>query len=380
MSQYDAKQPVNPVLSPAVAQRAHEKMLRRQQPDLAIGDVFGMPPPEVVAVGVVQPPLPSGVVIPDPRTFGRELAWLRAMVAKHGRTRCPVEVMFSVPMMQAIAYLRGLNRVPSDVWVSRYQVAHAEDRWIDNHQVFAFDWTGLFRDGLHRLCARLRAGHEQKEWLWFGIDPRAFAVMDTGKRRNAQQNLRLDGIKAPDLTATVVRLRFRLEHRGTAPDDGFVHSVGMALGQDDVFQRAVVCAHKATKELGVLVSSAVLAYWVIGAESHWHMRVDEFWDHLCKGTDGRESSPIRVVRNRLIRANQGAGKRRQQYLEQTQQAAWIIMAFNLWVQGLPVPHSQWPRWDHINELPVIDANDRNGVAMLPTRGRGRPPKLAVAAA
>jgi hypothetical protein len=298
----------------------------------------------------------------DPPGLAKELSQLRALIRRHGKVAGSAKLRVTVNMAKAMDHLMGKNRKRSEPWVRRWERALRGGRWKDlPNQGFAFDWEGLFRDGQHRIEAIIRTGIEPDVWVAFGVDPEAFPVMDTGLRRNAAQNLALDGIKHAHPVSYVVRLKFRTENGGEMPDDGFVHEEGTRLmTQDDVMERAFAAGHKVRQEhKGVTLSSAVLAYWLIAQQSRRKLSVDEFFTGLYgEGAGFTEDHPIHRLRRKL-KPLAKAGRKASQYLSQTQQAAWIILAWNTWIAGRSIPDSgpgsrSAFAWEKQHALPAVD--------------------------
>jgi hypothetical protein len=86
--------------------------------------------------------------------------------------------------------------------------------------------------------------------------------------------------------------------------------------------------------------------------------VDEYFDHLIDGHELTKDNPIFRVRQKLS-GLKDIGRKAKQYLSQTQQAAWIIMGWNVWITGQPAPATQgWPIHRAQNVLPRIDRVER----------------------
>jgi hypothetical protein len=300
----------------------------------------------------------------DPPELTKELTQLRALIRKHGREAIPVKLRVTVNMAKAMKFLMGKNRKLQEPWVLRWVRTLQQDRWRAlPTQGMSFDWDGLFRDGQHRAEAIIRSGIEADVWVAFGEDPESFPYYDTGLRRNAAQNVALDGIRYANPVTYVVRLKYRTEHEGEMPDDGFVHDEAVRLmTEDDVMERAIIVGRKVQHEHhGATLSSVALAYWLIAQRSRRNLSIDEFFKAFYgEGAGLAEDSPIHRLR-RKFRAFLKLGRKAQQYLNQTQQAAWIILAWNAWIHGQSIPThgpgSRWPHWAHKHALPVIDERE-----------------------
>jgi len=286
----------------------------------------------------------------DPAGLDDELRQLRALILKHGHTDGADLLLVNVNMATAMLHLMGLNRRISRVWVERWKVVLLDGRWERMpHQGMAFDWNGQFRDGQHRLAAIIETKSEVYVWVAFGVDPKAFAAMDTGNRRNATQNLDLADIKHAASVAAVVRLRYRTQHSGAMPDDQLVFDLGQQM-HGDVLAKAIEGALRLRTDRGAIVSSAALAYWMIATQSPHRNRLAEFWEYLVEGFDLPKDGTIYNLRRKF--RSVPAGRKARQYRAQTEQCGWIIKAWNAWVDD-EVLTQHAIRWPNEHKLPEV---------------------------
>jgi hypothetical protein len=286
----------------------------------------------------------------DPPELGPELATLRGLIRKAGKTRITETVLVTVKMARAMQHL-GLHKKNRKVMQSKVaMIAHImlEGRFRAIEPM-RFDWDGEFRDGQHRSDAVISSGVAIKFDVTFGMDPEDFHFIDTGMRRNGAQFLDLDGIKHASKVATIVRMLYRIESGGMMLDDHAVYLRGVELA-DELMSRAIAAAFRLRRK-DIIASSAAVAYRMIATGSRRKLSVDEFWDRFVLGDMLETSSPIYKLRERFAK---GQIWRVNQYLYQTQHAAWIIKAWNAWVRGeTPSSHKLFT-WTEENELPGVE--------------------------
>ena len=287
----------------------------------------------------------------DPPGLVKELAQLRALIRKYGKTPTTVELRVGAKLAEAMLFLRvKKNRKIYRPWVEKLKVILLEGRFHGDIARAIFDWEGDLRDGQHRLTAIMETGVEVTMDVKFGVDPASFPAMDVGIKRSAAQFLDLEGIGWAAAVAAIVRLRYRVEHSGATPDDEAVVLAGRELA-DDITLRALQAAARLRAKKQVILSSSALAYRMIALDAKRALSVDEFWDRLVKGDDIKASDPVFKLREHLdeqVRTKKN--RKAHQYLTQTQHCAWIIQAWNVWAAGQT---SIRFKWDDANALPVV---------------------------
>ena len=368
-----------------LARIRREAVLRRQGvppgPVIILGGPTEEVPEEILKMRLVredyrQPEYPGLRV--DPATCREEIAWIRMKVAEHKGKLHPVPegpLKITQALRHASYWLRAANREPLVRMVNQFVQAKQARKWDNHHQnTWAFNQDGLVCDGLKRLIAGILSNEaEYVGYIWFNDPTSSFASMDIGQGRTAQGNLKMAGIAHPDALTRVIRQRYRIEHGGLTADQKLVHDIAEKLANDGTLDDAFRAADMLRKATGIAASSAAFAYWVIQEQSRYVARLPRFWELLVRGSNLSDDSPLWVVRERL-RLKTGVQRDSQgrltkstahQYLFQTQQTAWLIMAFNLWRLNRSVPNSHWPRWTEANDLPVVDADDAHGREMQP---------------
>jgi hypothetical protein len=287
----------------------------------------------------------------DPPGLERELAKLREYIRRAGKHPMTVEAMpITARMAEAMLHLRfKRNRKINQAWVEKLKVILLAGRFHGEIARAVFDWDGDMRDSQHRLTAIAETGVVVKMDVKFGVNPAAFPAMDVGLRRTAGQNLDLAGVRHGHTMAAVIRLQYRIEYDGLSPDDEEVFLRGEELS-DDIMLTAFVCAKKLRAKKKVIESSAALAYRLIATGSPNAIRLDAFWARLVIGDELAQNSPIFKLRELFDRDRDVKARKVHQFMTQTRHAAWIILAWNAWVQGRTAVLFTW---DKMNELPAV---------------------------
>lgn len=332
--------------------------------------VYGRPP-EVRALDTptrrYEQPVYPGLTV-DPRPIQKEIAWLRDMVAQHSDKKWaggPFRITQN--LRKALYWFRAENREPLVPWVQEIMRQKRDGEWDDHHQTpFAVNQEGLLYDGLKRVIAGILLDEpEYEDYLWFGVAAKTFRSVDTPKPRNAPEMLKMKGISYHAVLSATVKLRHRIENKpGTLMSQASVIRRAEEVQNLAVIKRGIPLAYALRKANGVTLSSALLAYWIISEADHARneLLINAFWEHMVKETHWTTISPVRRVCEKLqytsgrkLRADGSRAVISHQYLNQVEQVAWIIMAWNLWNNDLPVPSRSWPEW---KGLPVLDGRGR----------------------
>lgn len=102
--------------------------------------------------------------------------------------------------------LNTRNRVFDQACVDKYARDMANGDWKITHQGIGISKTNVLLDGQQRLMAIVKSGVTINMFITTGLDDEAQLVMDTGRKRNAAQNLGLRGIENPKTFVTFVNM------------------------------------------------------------------------------------------------------------------------------------------------------------------------------
>lgn len=106
------------------------------------------------------------------------------------------------------------QRVVNPATVARYANDMKQGHWMVNNQGIGFDDNGNLVDGRHRLWAVVRAGVPVKIMVMRGLTPiqngsgqtvNPIDTIDCGKVRSVGNQLMIDGVKDPMVTASAIR-------------------------------------------------------------------------------------------------------------------------------------------------------------------------------
>ena len=125
----------------------------------------------------------------------------------------PFELVLVTPELAAEWLVMNveINRSVRNAKVSAIARDIKNGAWRITHQAIAFDWDGKLIDGQHRLKAIIKSEVPTKVWVFRGLDPTTFTVIDSGCARTASDALKKHGMK--NTTAVAAGVRLVLKHR-----------------------------------------------------------------------------------------------------------------------------------------------------------------------
>jgi len=290
----------------------------------------------------------------NPAGFAEELAEIRRLIKKHGRKSGYERVVATQKFFLAMLHLNHPNnRRANPKRVRWWHDAYQDGRWFDL-DAFYFDWDGFMFNGQHRAMAFAAINAIKMPIdIKFGIDPAAALATDINMVRTPAQNLKNRGVSGAGVVSAIASFQHRIATGGQIADPHLAERIGEEIGFEELTARALVCSQKLYKSFHTPQSASAYVYRQIVLHSRRKLSVDEFWDALWppRNSTAAPGSPIAILRDRLHREQTADRKKRGQYKFQTQQAAWIILGWNAWV------NDERPsfRWEKEHELPPIDA-------------------------
>lgn len=203
--------------------------------------------------------------------------------------------------------------------------------WLVTHQGIALDVAGNLLDGQQRLSAIVASGLTQTMMVTRGLDPVAYKVLDSGRRRNDGQRLEHDGYKHTAIMAAA--LRFQHQHDAVNPDMSLHVPVGKRPSYQDLLD--VLDQHPDAQEAAAIISNskplkkvitpAVCAYFMIHVLEVEGSEYAEYWrDAMANplSVSIKEGDPIYVLRERLLDLR--TGKRPPSRIEE------LVMVIKAW--------------------------------------------------
>lgn len=236
--------------------------------------------------------------------------------------------------------------------VVKYARAMAEGRWFEpTIDPIALDGDGFLMNGQHRLLAVIRAEWSGDMLVAFDVDPAMFGVIDTGRRRLAQQFIT---VRSATAVASIVRLTLWYYRRWPLPPRGYNLSwdndeiLSAVTADADALEVAVRAADAVHRSCGVPVSVHGAVLYIARNQGADEGRVQEWVDGLATGAGLSVNDPRLQLRNRML----GAA-----HIRRDTVAMWQITAraFNAWVQGRDLARLIY---DPSAQAPLVDLTGR----------------------
>lgn len=230
------------------------------------------------------------------------------------------------------------NRHISTAIVKQYADAMREGRWMITHQGIAFDENGNLLDGQHRLWGSVEAGVPFQAMVTVGVPRETFAVLDTGRRRQASQLI--DG-KHRTMVASAARILAYYDgtigpdvqlQGGIVPNkidnDIIVQTVGRWTELAE-WAPAVNVAYRSAR----ILQSSHLAVIAQAARTPYGELISSWFDGINTGAGLAADDPRLVLRNRFIRGADitGGGS-----IRMARSYQLIVKAWNAHALGKPV--------------------------------------------
>jgi len=200
------------------------------------------------------------------------------------------------------------NRPRKTKKIVQYAKDMAEDKWLLTGETIAFGSDGLLKDGQNRLAACIRSNTSFRTHVMFGIDPKAFAVMDTGANRSHQDVFSMMGVKNAHKVSSTLKLYLawgagRTNTGGattisTNPTNEEMRQYYIDHINEDAMQRAVLLAQVANKVTGYPNSYLAAIYYKAFENGDEKIAID-FLEKMRDGL-GAARSPQKALIKHLV--------------------------------------------------------------------------------
>lgn len=255
-----------------------------------------------------------------------------------------IESVLITPEM-AKAFLNGNtgNRRLSQHWVSNYVRQMRAGEWMSTTDTIKISPEGKLLDGQHRLAAFIEYGRGVTMHVAKNVDADTFLVLDSGRKRNTADAVYITGHKhAIALTAIASMIIKSGDGKvdATAAKKGGVSTVTVLewIEQNPEIHEIVEYVYNVMYRFRYIKSAALAGcmYWYFSRKSM--TKADEFFESLAEGVDLTKGSPIRLLRERLMRdyANQSR-------LKIHEKAALFVYAWNAFRQKREITNLLLPR-------------------------------------
>ncbi len=229
-----------------------------------------------------------------------------------------------------------LNRSLTDRHINFLASQMRENKWLDTGDTLKFDEQGNLLDGQHRLNAIVKSGKTLPMLVVKNVNKKAFEVMDTGKVRTGKDVLSAMKYGHSSLLSSSVKsilLYFggQYSHNKIGKSSFSTNpKVVEFVKKNEEIHEIVAHIHKIHSKFKLITAShLVFLYWIFAAKNQ--NDVDTFFDQLTTGVDLKADSPIKALRDRLIK--EITSKRKMQAREKL---ALCIIAWNHFRAKKPV--------------------------------------------
>lgn len=233
------------------------------------------------------------------------------------------------------------NRTIKPKTLAQYVRSMQADEWEFVGDPIRFDRGGELLDGQHRLLAVVKSKRPQQFVIVRNLEPDTQRYMDTGAKRSAADQLKIEGVALPRESAQIATLVMHwqghdLPHMNIKYSNfeivEFVE--GNTNGIEAAAKHAAALYHatRATKGL----SGAV---YFMAAETAGTDTAAEFFGLLVTGAGLAAGSPVLLLRNKLIFWASTSGRKP----ERAEQLYFYVRCWNGWRKGEELERLQLPR-------------------------------------
>jgi len=191
--------------------------------------------------------------------------------------------------------------------------------------------NGRLLDGQHRLQALVKYGKPLEMFVAEGLDDKVFSVLDTGKNRTAADVLGVQGYKSSNALAGSIRA-ILLFKAGINTREGKTNKASntavleFAESNPDIHEVINYCNGIYRQFRYLSHSNLTMLYWILSKKNQ--TKADIFFERYATGIDLSETSPIRHLRERLLKDSVNRTK-----LKPQDKIALFIFAWNAYLQG-----------------------------------------------
>jgi hypothetical protein len=210
--------------------------------------------------------------------------------------------------------------------VNRYAADMKKGRWhADTGETIKITNNGDILDGQHRLHAVIKSNTTQEFWFAYDVKREVFPHIDTGLKRTGGDVLYSYGIKNSNSIAGVIRKYLLLKN-------GYYSEIGGAQAQT-VTNEMILNEYDKHSNYWQDMHEQIIEWYGefykalypsdIGGFYAWFSDIDQddalkFFEKLSRGTDLSKNSPIKLLRDKILKAQQEQGRIR------AMERAWLI--------------------------------------------------------
>jgi hypothetical protein len=205
--------------------------------------------------------------------------------------------------------------------------------WMVTGNPIKFSDKGRLIDGQHTLRAIIKHGKPVEIFVAEGLDESVFSVLDTGKNRTASDVLSMMGYANSTVLAGASRSILLFQAGSYSIESGTRGRVSHTTNQDIL---KFVAKNNEIHEVLSFVSSIYRKFRFISTSQlsalYWELsknnqsKCDAFFEKYSTGVDLSETSPIRLLREKLLKDSTNKHK-----LRARDKMALFIMAWNAYI-------------------------------------------------
>jgi hypothetical protein len=254
-------------------------------------------------------------------------------------------VEYSPEMAERILKERNTtNRKVNKISVNLLSKEMEKGKWVFNGDSIRFNEKGVLIDGQHRLLSIIKSNKSQTIMTITGLDVDTFETIDVGMKRSSSDIMSIYGIEDPTLTASIVKFIYAFKGGKFSANRNTVRNLNNQEIMPyyytlDGITDSVEFTKRMKKEGEGLISPSI-----IGGMHYLMTKVDvkmgnDFIEKACLGTNLEDESPIKALRNKLIKA-----KVNNKYkLTNLDMLANIAQTWNLYKEGVKVQKIRLPK-------------------------------------
>lgn len=242
----------------------------------------------------------------------------------------------------AESYLQRMkkNRKIQESQVDFYLKQMLSGQWQLTGDSVKFSVDGDLFDGQHRLKAVIKYGKPVEMFVAEGLEPDTFEVLDTGKARTAGDVLSIMGIEKHINIAAIARQVLLMKNgyasywtKRNAPTNTDILNYVMTT---ENLNEVLTYIHQVYRDFRYIPVSVLGGLYLMMSEKN-QVKADAFFDQYRTGLDLKRSSPVYLLRDRLMKNEISKTK-----LTRRDKLAIFINAWNAYVLDKPVTQLKIP--------------------------------------
>lgn len=254
-------------------------------------------------------------------------------------TTLQMELMVITPELAAIWLERNTKNRPKRLPIIKRYARDMKCRdWRLSGDTIKFDKNGALLDGQHRLMAAIESDCSFRSYVCFGLEPDVFINIDSHVKRKPSDFLAICGELNPKALsqAAVNALCYAQQKYADLGHSRFTNDEIFEFIERNPDIRASVGTGLRLKGIVKPGLAAALHYYSLRSN---RKRAEVFWRGLIDGAGLSATSPIRILRERLIADR--ISSNRHEAVRSIDTAALIIKAFNAFTGNKPMTCLKW---------------------------------------